>query len=249
MRHRGFRRWILFSSTMSLLLGVLIVYWWQRPSGSQGERLAAIVDGLSEEFPNQRLITEASKILKEGGYKVDVFNISSVTVSFYRSLPSKGYEILILRVHSAPMDEGRIPGAALFTGEKREGMYMLEQFMGWVRMAKTLTRGEKFYAVTPSFLEEALEGHFKNTTILLMSCYGSIDDTLGRILTERGAYAFVGWTDRVTPEHMDRAAILILEKLIGERLSLMEAVEHAAKTLGPDPVYGGELRAYLRGKG
>lgn len=231
---------------MSVLLAVLMVYWWQRPSGSQGERLAAIVDGLSEEFPNPRFISEASRILMEGGYRVDIFNTSSLTVAFYRSLPSKGYEIIILRVHSAPMDEGRIPGAALFTGEKGEGMYMLEQLMGWVRIARTLTRGERFYAVTPSFLEEALDGSFKNTTILLMSCYGSIDDTLGRVLTERGAYAFVGWTDRVTPEHMDRAAVIILEKLIGKRLSLKEAVEQTAKTLGPDPVYGGELRAYLK---
>lgn len=141
MGRRGFPRWILLLSIMSVLLAVLMIYWWQRPGGSQGERLAAIVDGLSEEFPNQRFISEASRILREGGYKVDVFNVSSLTVAFYRSLPSKGYEIIVLRVHSVPMDEGKNPGAALFTGEKGEGMYMLEQFMGWVRMARTLTRG------------------------------------------------------------------------------------------------------------
>jgi hypothetical protein len=45
---------------------------------------------------------------------------------------------------------------------------------------------------------------------------------------------------------MDKAALLILEKLVGEGLTLQEAVECAAKTLGPDPVYGGELRAYLK---
>lgn len=249
MGRRGLRRWVLLFSAISLLLAVLAFYWFQSPGGSRERRLAAIVDGLSEEFPDQRFISEASRILKEGGYTVDVFNVSSVTVAFYRTLPSKGYEIIILRVHSAPMDEGRIPGAALFTGERGEGMYLLEQLMGWVRMARTLTRGERFYAVTPSFLEEALEGSFKNTTILLMSCYGSIDDTLGRILTGRGAYAFVGWSDRVTPEHMDRAALIILEKLVGERLSLLEAVEQAAEAVGPDPVYGGELRLYLRREG
>lgn len=246
MGRRGFRRWLLLLPLISALLVVFVFYWSQSPRESQEKRLAAIVDGLSEEFPNQRFISEVSRILKEGGYTVDIFNMSSVTVAFYRSLPSKKYDIIILRVHSAPMDEGRIPGAALFTGESGEGRYMLEQLMGWVRIARTLTRGERFYAVTPSFLEEALEGSFKNTTILLMSCYGSIDDTLGRILTGRGAYAFVGWTDRVTPEHMDRAAIIILEKLVGERLHLEKAVEQAAKLLGPDPVYGGELRAYLK---
>ncbi len=214
--------------------------------GSQGRRAAAIVDGLSDEFPNQRFISEASRILREGGYTVDVFNASSVTVAFYRSLPSRGYDLIILRVHSAPMDEGKIPGAALFTGESREGMYMIEQLLGWVRMARTLTRGERFYAVTPSFLEEALEGRFNDTTILLMSCYGLIDETLGRIITGMGAQAFVGWTDRVTPEHMDRAAIIILEKLVGEGSTIEAAVEHAAKALGPDPAYGGELRVYMR---
>jgi hypothetical protein len=245
MGRRGLRRWILLLSVVSGLIAVFVVYrsW---PRGSQERRSAAIVDGLSEEFPSPRFVSEASRILREGGYTVDVFNASSITVAFYRGLPSRDYEIIVLRVHSAPMDEGRIPGAALFTGENREGLYMLEQLLGWVRMARTLTRGERFYAVTPSFLEEALEGSFKNTTILLMSCYGSIDDTLGRILTGRGAYALVGWTDRVTPEHMDKAALLILEKLVGEGLTLQEAVECAAKTLGPDPVYGGELRAYLK---
>lgn len=51
---------------------------------------AAIIDGLSKEFPNHDFIYNAPKLIREGGYQVEVYNYSSVTVNFYAELPSRG---------------------------------------------------------------------------------------------------------------------------------------------------------------
>jgi len=180
------------------------------------EKRAAIIDGLSEEFPNPELIHSTSDVLRAKGYRVDIYNASAVTVGLYGELPSMGYNLMIIRVHCAPMDGGNRPGAALFTSEEEPGLYMTEQLLGWVRMARTLTRGDRYYSVTPAFLREGMKGEFDHTVIILMSCYGCIDDTLAETFIGKGASTFVGWTGRVTPEHMDGATSVLLERMLIE---------------------------------
>lgn len=213
------------------------------------ERKAAIVDGLSEDFPRPKFIGEVVNLLKGGGYRVEVYNSSSLTVEFYEGLPSMGYELILMRVHSAPMDNGSKPGAAMFTCERPPGRYMTEMFLGWVKIARTLTRGERFYAVTPAFIEESMEGDFDHTVIFLMSCYGFVDDTLAKIFIEKGASTFVGWTEKVAPDHMDKAALILLEKMMVEEFSIADAVRYTMEEVGADPTYGGKLEFYTENMG
>jgi len=217
-------------------------------SGKDGQKIrkAAIIDGLSSEFPNKPFTLEARELLEKAGYRVDVFNESSVTVKFYGDLASKGYGFIILRVHSAPMDGGEIPGAALFTSEKVNSFgYAVEQFAGWVKIARPLTNDERFYAVTPDYIEERMEGKFENTVIILMSCFGLSDETLAKIFIGKGASSFIGWTERVTTWHMDQATLLILRKVVNEKISVTDAVDMTRNEVGADPVYGGELKYFV----
>jgi hypothetical protein len=201
---------------------------------------AAIIDGLSEEFPNPDFIADASGILASGGYEVDYYNSSKVTVEMYKTLPEKGYDLIILRIHSAPMD-GNNPGAAFFTTESQQGLYFTEQFLGWVRRARTLTRGDRYYAVTPGFFVEGMKGSFNDTIILTMSCYGSVDDTLANIFIGRGAKAYLGWDEKVTANHMDEITHFLLEEYVTNEKTLQEAVTYVMEEYGEDPFYNSQL--------
>lgn len=225
---------------VSLIALTSVIYITTRPESypAKGKK-AAIVDGLSEEFPNPEFLEEAVKFLEEADFQVEVFNSSSLTVAFYENLPSGHYGIILLRVHSAPMDRG--PGAALFTSERPPGEYMTEQFIGWVRIARTLTQGDRFYAVTPQFMRDKMDGEFEDTMIISMSCYGCVDDTLAKIFIEKGASTFIGWTELVGANHMDKATLVLLEKLLIGGCSVADAVGYTMEEVGEDPTYGSEL--------
>jgi hypothetical protein len=232
---------LLFAVVAVISVSLFIIL---RNPGEKEILKAGIVDGLSEEFPNPQFVSEATQLLGEAGYQVEYLDSSQITVSFYENLPEKGYHLLILRVHSAPMDLGKTPGAALFTTESQEGKYFAEQLLGWVRMGRTLTRGDRYYAVTPAFFREGMKGEFDETVIITMSCYGTVDDTLARAFTTRGASTFIGWSEKVTSQHMDEATAMLLEEHLNQRKPLEEAVESTKEKLGGDPAYGGQLVLY-----
>ncbi len=80
---------------------------------------AAIVDQLSLTVPNPSFVTEATGLLEETGYTVDYYPGEEVSVELFRSLPSLGYDFVLLRVHSARREEptGKTDEAVLFTAE------------------------------------------------------------------------------------------------------------------------------------
>jgi hypothetical protein len=91
---------------------------WRFQTDSGGAARAAIVDHLSLTEPNPAFADRATGVLEEAGYAVDYYPGEQVTVDFYRELPSRGYEMLILRVHSAVPGkdltvESQLPAATL----------------------------------------------------------------------------------------------------------------------------------------
>ena len=142
------------------------------------------------------------------------------------------------------MDGGKIPGVALFTSEPPSGGYIAELFLGWVRIARTLTGEDRYYAVTPDFWRDSAKGRFNDSIIILMSCFGFVDDTLGNIFIEKGASVFIGWNEKVTTEHMDRATLVLLETILNGKIPISEAVEYTMQKVGADPIYGSVLKFY-----
>jgi hypothetical protein len=80
---------------------------------------AAIVDQLSLTAPNPEFISEAFGLLEQAGYTVDYYPGEEATVRLFRDLPARGYDFVLLRVHSARREEadGKTDEAVLFTAE------------------------------------------------------------------------------------------------------------------------------------
>lgn len=72
-------------------------------AGSDGQSppKAAIVDQLSLRQPNPAFVQSATATLEQAGYSVDYYPGDQVTVDFYRNLPTHGYELVVVRGHSA----------------------------------------------------------------------------------------------------------------------------------------------------
>jgi len=92
---------------------------------------AAIIDQLYEDYPNEDFHQKATEYLETAGYQVDVFTTESITVDFYKSLPKKNYQFVVVRTHGVVGSED--DSVMLFTGERyTEDKYIQEQLFGLV---------------------------------------------------------------------------------------------------------------------
>jgi hypothetical protein len=80
---------------------------------------AALVDQLSLTAPNPEFIDGATGLLEQAGYSVDYYPGEQVSIELFRDLPTRGYDFVLLRVHSARREEpsGKTDEAVLFTAE------------------------------------------------------------------------------------------------------------------------------------
>jgi hypothetical protein len=220
-------------------------------SGTSGPRpkTAVIVDQLSLTFPNPSFAETATDILEQAGYEVDYYPGEEVTVEFYRNLPTHGYGLIVLRVHSGLTRE--ISGeeatpreyVSLFTGEPfTEGQYHTEIGGGRVGVAAYYEGGPQVFGISPKFIESSMKGRFDDTTVILMGCDGLKSHQTGEAFLDKGARAFVSWSGPVSATHTDAATERLLEKLVIDGLPVGDAVAQTSAELGPDPSYGAELR-------
>jgi len=204
---------------------------------------AALVDQLSLTFPNQNFIDTTTEILEQAGYTVDYYPGEEVTVEFYKNLPTHGYKIIILRVHS--MTEG--PHIVdLFTSELYStSKYFYEQLTGKLRnVAYFYGDINTFFGITPSFIKSSMQGKFNNSIIVMMGCEGLKNPSMAEAFIEKGAKAYIGWSQSVSASHTDQATIYLLTHLVTEKQTIEQAVETTMKEVGPDPAYNSLLISY-----
>jgi hypothetical protein len=223
---------------------------------------AAIVDHLSfrEETKNETFVKRATDILKKAGYTVDYYPGENVTVNFYRNLPSYATRLIILRVHSAAMRAEKENVVGLFTSERYSLEDAYEKYLEDVvngRIAEAFfseterAQGISYYGIVPRFVNESMEGEFKDTIIIMMGCQGlGYNDTLtgerirytdmAEAFINKGAKVYIGWDEGVSVAHTDQATIELLQNLILKNQTIREAVEQ----ITPDPVYKSKLRFY-----
>ncbi len=102
-----------------------------------GPPKAAIIDQLYDEIPNEKFHEQAIGYLEKGGYQVDVFTTSDITVDFYKNLPQMNYEFVVVRTHGVEDLSGE--NSMIFTGEfYSEDRYISEQLMGHVKRGTPL---------------------------------------------------------------------------------------------------------------
>lgn len=228
-----------------------------------GAKTAAIVDQLSLTFPNPDFVQEATDTLEQAGFEVDYYRGEEVTVEFYRDLPSHGYELIILRVHSAvPMKDlgvqADVPqdivervlaavgdNALLFTSEPYEREKYLEEQKG-LRLFPVRYSGDDpgdlHFAIASDFVRSSMKGEFDQSTVMLMGCSGLTFDSTAAAFAERGAGVVVGWDGPVSADHTDATTERLLRHLLVDGLTTRDAVAQTAAEVGRDPVYGSTLQ-------
>jgi hypothetical protein len=218
--------------------------------GSSEAKAAAIVDQLSLTQPSQDFVESATNLLEEAGYTVDYFPGEQVTVDFYRNLPTHDYDLIVLRVHSAITTEreaetGQLTEkeyVGLFTGEPYNPDKYPQEQIGRLGKAEYYEGAPPLFGIAPDFITYSMRGRFDKTLIVMMGCDGLRAQRTAQAFLDKGARAFVSWSQSVSASHTDAATQRLLEKLLIEGLPVRDAVAQTAAELGPDPVYGAKLR-------
>jgi len=213
------------------------------------QRVAAILDQVSAYNVNQQLIEEVRACLIRAGFGVEVFSGTQITVDLYRKLPSRGYDVIILRVHStstAELGQGRVASGGpvfLLTGEPYNQLgYPYEQTMGRVRAVRI--EAGSFFGIGPDFVSTSMEGTFPGTLIVLAGCESLANKDLAKALVARGVSKVVGWSDSVGLEHNDKAILSLTRSLFEKRMQVPEAIQVTMNEVGKDPAFQSYLLSY-----
>lgn len=207
------------------------------PDGGNGESTnhslrAALIDALYVKFPRDEFTNSLNSTLRAAGFEVDFYQGAAVTVDFLRSLP-EGYELIILRMHSALSDENEL---YLFTAEPYSiGKYTQEQNYRLIKEAYASEDASPVFAVNWGFVRRCMTGKFNNTLVVAMGCDGTCDQSLAREMMSQGAMGYVGWNGPVTISHSDKATLCLVKASYIDKLPLNLAVESTNNLVGRDP--------------
>ena len=238
-----------FFAAAVLVVGGVLAY--SLVTREAGPPKAAIVDQLSLTAPNPAFAEEATAMLEEAGYAVDYVPGEQVTVDFYRSLPTHGYELIFLRAHAGryqvdgePTDDTR-----LFTSEPYSPLkYVEEQRDGRLSISifdrSDLEDNEAYFGIPADFVTSSMKGSFNDAKVILMGCDVLRGERLAKAFVEKGAEAVVGWDAPVSASHTDAATLELLRRHLFDDLSVPAAAAAAMDELGPDPYYDGVLLSY-----
>lgn len=218
------------------------------PSGPR----AVIADQLSLTAPNQAFADEATAMLEGAGYDVDYVAGEDVDVDFYRKLPTRHYDVVLLRVHAGRhtnLGGKETDDAHLFTSEpysQKKSVYaQLDGLLKGVAYNKeTAARGEVYFGIPASFVSESMEGNFGGAAVVLMGCDGLRGQKVAKAFVQKGAGAVVGWDDLVSAAHTDDATLAWLRHYLDDHMSVQDAAAAARTELGADPSTGAELHSY-----
>jgi len=206
------------------------------PASTQAK--AAIIDQLSLTFPNQTFIDAVVEILHNANYTVDYYSGEEVTVEFYRTLPTYGYKIIILRVHSALGDNLK-PPLALFTSEpysrtKYGGEQLANQLVEVVYDSQN-SSSIPYFGVWPEFIRNGMNGRFQKSVVFLMGCNGMTYNDTAAAFVDRGAGACIGWFGPVSAPHTDQTTTRLLQHFLVEEKTLQESTQETFREVGLDP--------------
>ena len=214
----------------------------QPSSGTQAVH-AVVIDQLSGVSAGSGLIASIVTMFGQRGIAPDVFLPGDITVSFYAGLAARGYNLIILRVHTGLGNE--ISPLGLFTNEPYDpNKYVVEQATGLVGAAQASDGSPVVFAVTSKFIRQTMRGDFRNAIIVLGGCYGLRGSDLAQAFVDKGAKVVVGWTGLVNLDHTDKALRLFLEEFIVQGKNIRSAVYETMRVIGADPTYDSVLSYY-----
>ncbi len=241
-RHTGQRlgtRYLFQAGVATLVLLVLLLVFrnlvpWPlaSPSPVSTGRTAAIVDQVALTQPNPEFTAQALSYLIAAGYNVNVYEGDDIAVEFFRTLPTRGCDLILFRIHSTnDFLDAELPGdpVYLYTGERHDRFrYTYLQLTRQIMAGRVLYEEDAppLFIIGPGFVRESMQGRFNSTLLVIGGCDSLSTPQLAEAFLERGAVAIVGWNGLVSLAHNDRALLHLLRLLAVEGLSLAEAVQH-----------------------
>jgi len=210
-------------------------------------RRAAILDGLSTDHPNRTFIESTIRILGYVGYEIDVYNSKNVTLKVFKELPAKDYDLVILRVHGGRIRQpiGLYVGSGLFIERCDPEFHREEVESGYLLLGRPFLSNDTYCVAPPHYITDKLQGSFKNTLIIAMSCFTGNDDIMATAFFSRGAGAYIGFSGKISPDYADAFTVNFLRELYIEKLPLQQAFAKTKEALRSDPYYGGIPILYL----
>lgn len=210
---------------------------------------AVIVDQLLLTQPGPQFISDARATLSQAGYTVDYIAGEQVGVETYRTLASRGYDIVILRVHAgittevdaATGEATKEEYVSLFTNEKYDESKYPEDQMNRLGKATYTDGSGGFFGIGPEFIKN-IPGDFNGAQVILMGCDGLKSRRTAQAFLDKGASAFVGWSNLVSGNFTDTATSALLKNWLAGGMTLENAVPATSEEVGPDPAFAGELR-------
>ena len=250
-RRRQWRRRALLGgiATLAVVAAFATLFGLTREDGPSGPPRAAIIDQVSLTYPNPDFIEKATRTLKESGHTVDYYPGDEVTVDLYRRLPSLGYDVILFRVHAdriegtwrgEPIDE-----VILFSSEPYDPRKYRDDLSNKrLTSARYYEGGERFFGISPDFIDDRMTGDFGGATIFMMGCEGLISERTAQAFIDKGADTYISWDETVSASHTDAATERLLDLMLLEGQSAQEAVAQTMAEIGPDPTYGSKLGVY-----
>lgn len=235
------KKTIVYASLIIVVIIVPTVFILQLLTNYPIKPKAAIIDQLSSshlsptsQFENQTFIDLATSLLRERFDVIDYYS-DNATVENYRQLPSRGYKLIIWRTHSAlDLDSQYV---AISTSE-RELQTGYEQYIqnDQLTLCQILNDPYKYYAVTPKFIREVMNGRLEDTVIFLMSCNGLKPEYVetAAAFEDKGAKALIGWDGWISSADNDDATTNLLSYLINENNTVNDAVSKIPEYSSPD---------------
>jgi len=219
------------------------------PQGHEdGDLRAALIDQFTPAFPNEEFRSSAMSDIGRFGLPVDVYEGEEIDVDFYRSLGEEPYGVLVIRSHSGIVLEGSEDEgiAALFTNELyHRSRHTVDQLHDRVFKVKPFEgEVETTFGVGPDFFRHSMRGDFHNAVVVISGCSILYRTELAEALVARGASVVISWDVSIRLDHMDRGTGLLLHYLLGEGMTVEEAVSAAMAECGPDPEFGAVLKYY-----
>jgi hypothetical protein len=214
----------------------------QRISPASSRPRATIVDHLSLTFPNQTFKRRVTDMLEQAGYTVDYYPGEEVTVELYRNLPTYGYSIIVLRVHSAADVCSGQKIVSFFTSELySENEYVFEQLTQQVGNIGYYNGSTAYFGISQHFIRLSMNGQFQDAIVIAMGCDSLKYVYMAQAFNTKGAKVYIGWTNSVSASRTDHATTFLLQQLVEDKQTIDQAVENTIKEVGRDTVQSSRL--------
>lgn len=224
----GRRRWVIFSAILVfiIILGFVFSSIFLQP-GTKFPLNAVIIDQLAADFPNPSFVSNVTTTLQNHGFNVTYYN-QTLDVNFFENLAYDNYGLIILRAHSALRNDSTIPTVDLFTSEtydQSSEKYTSELDSGLLTVGEYFYKPGLYFTLPSQFIEKY--GHFSNSIVIAMGCQSlkpGSEQQMPQAFFDKGAKAYIGWSDIVFPQDTDNETMRLISMLLNENQTIGDAV-------------------------